>query len=391
MSLVPADQPLAVLAGLAGVAAAGFLIEKTRWGATLTGAVWVILGAILLSNLGVLPKSAPAYDVVFTYITPLLIPLFLIKADLRRILFETTRTTGAFLLAALGTVIGVAAALAILGLGAREPAVAGAFTATYVGGSVNYAALVDLTGLRADPSFVAAATAVDNVASAAMLGVLASLPGWRWLARRFPARDHTAGDADPETPEGTPTALTLTATLAFALVVVAVADALVAAGDAWLARAAPDRAGWFAKYMRYVLITVLALIPATALPRTMGRLHGGYELGLGLAFVFFAAIAAGADLSAVVSAAPVLIPMVAIILTVHAVVVLGAGSLLRLSLPELITASNAAILGATTAPALAAAKGWRDLVTPGVLAGVLGYAIGTPLGIAMYAAWGAGF
>jgi uncharacterized membrane protein len=56
----------------------------------------------------------------------------------------------------------------------------------------------------------------------------------------------------------------------------------------------------------------------------------------------------------------------------------------KLSLPEIIIASNAAILGATTAPALAAAKGWRDLVTPGVLVGVLGYALGTVLGTVVY-------
>ena len=60
------------------------------------------------------------------------------------------------------------------------------------------------------------------------------------------------------------------------------------------------------------------------------------------------------------------------------------GCVLKLSLPELIIASNAAVLGATTAPALAAAKGWRDLVTPGVLVGVLGYALGTFLGTLMF-------
>jgi uncharacterized membrane protein len=59
----------------------------------------------------------------------------------------------------------------------------------------------------------------------------------------------------------------------------------------------------------------------------------------------------------------------------------------RLTLPELITASNAAVLGATTAPALAAARGWHDLVTPGVLVGVLGYALGTFAGTAIFHLW----
>ena len=85
--------------------------------------------------------------------------------------------------------------------------------------------------------------------------------------------------------------------------------------------------------------------------------------------------------------APLLILLVAILLIVHALITFGFGKLLGFSLPELITASNAAVLGATTAPALAAAKEWRDLITPGVLVGVLGYALGTFAGTAVYQFW----
>ena len=101
----------------------------------------------------------------------------------------------------------------------------------------------------------------------------------------------------------------------------------------------------------------------------------------------FAAIAAGADLVAMVQIAPMLVVVVVILLSVHLVVLLGVGSLFKLTLPELVTASNAAILGATTAPALAAARGWHDLVTPGVLVGVLGYAVGTFVGTAIFHVW----
>ncbi|MEC8527024.1 MAG: DUF819 family protein [Pseudomonadota bacterium] len=44
-------------------------------------------------------------------------------------------------------------------------------------------------------------------------------------------------------------------------------------------------------------------------------------------------------------------------------------------------------MGATTAPAMAAAKGWHDQVTPGVLVGVLGYALGTFIGTALFQIW----
>ncbi len=381
MSLIPADNPIAAVAGLFVIAAAGFLIEKTKIGALLTGAVWAILLAILASNIGLIPQSSAGYDFVFTYFVPILIPLFLMKADLKKIFFETTRTTLAFLLASLGTVIGAIVAFSLVDLGEREAAAAGTFTATYIGGSVNYAALVDLTGLReSDPSFVSGATAVDNLYSGLFLALLALLPGWNWIAKRFVQRDHSqVSEAEAVTETGSASAASLMFSATFALIVVVLGDWITG----WMVSSFGEGAGnW-----RYAVITVLALIPATAFPKTMGSLHGGYELGIGLSFVFFAAIAAGADVVGLIETAPILIFVIGVMLTVHGIVTFGLGALLRLSLPELITASNAAILGATTAPALAAAKGWKDLVTPGVLVGVFGYAIGTIIATAVYQFW----
>lgn len=380
MSLIPADNALAAVAALFVIAAAGFLMEKTRIGALLTGAVWAILFAILASNIGLIPQDSPGYGFVFTYFVPILIPLFLMKADLKKIFFETTRTTLAFLLAAVGTVAGAIVAFSVIDLGEYQAAAAGTFTATYIGGSVNYAALVELTGLReADPSFVSAATAVDNLYSGLFLALLAVLPGVTWFARRFVPRDHSEAGRVEDVEEGRATAASLAYSATFALVVVVLGD--------FITGLLVDAFGAGAGNWRYAIITVLALIPATAFPKTMGRLRGGYELGIALSFVFFAAIAAGADVMGLVQSAPVLIAIIGIMLAVHFVVVFGLGAVFRLSLPELITASNAAILGATTAPALAAAKGWKDLVTPGVLVGVFGYAIGTVIATFVYQLW----
>ncbi len=379
MSLIAPDNAMAVMAALFAIAGLAFILEKTRVGGQLTGAVIAILGAILAANLKLIPHSSPAYDFVFTYFVPVLIPLFLFKADLRKIFFEATRTTGAFLLATVGTVAGVTVAALMLDLSSlgaaapladeqREAAVAGLFASTYIGGSVNYAALGEITGLKADASFFSAATAADNLFSALYLGLLALLPGWRWLASRFVDHSDDEGIAE-QSPEPI-TAMSLTLSLAAAMLIVVVGDALVQAfaSPAW----------------RYVIITALALVFATATPGLAARLAGSFELGVGLSFVFFAAIAAGANVPAMLSVAPMLIVLVLILLSIHLVLTLSLGRLCGLSLPELITASNAAVLGATTAPALAATKGWHNLVTPGVLVGVLGYALGTFIGTMIF-------
>ncbi len=380
MPLLSPDNHTVVMAALFIIAGLGFLGEKTRIGSHLTGAVIAILLAITAANLGIIPHNAPAYAFVFSYIVPVLIPLFLFQADLRKILFETTRTTAAFLLATVGTVAGVTLAALMLDLGGlgtgaglaaeqQEAAVVGLFASTYIGGSVNYAALGEITGLQRDASFFSAATAADNLFSAVYLGLLALMPGWKWLAGRFVEHDHEAGEEAELGPVAV-TAMSLTLSVAVALLIVSIGDWLVAAFGL---------ADW-----RYVLITGLTLALATAVPKLAQKLAGSFEVGVGLSFVFFAAIAAGADVVAMIEVAPMLTVLVLILLSVHALVVFGIGSLCRLSLPELITASNAAILGATTAPALAATKGWKNLVTPGVLVGVLGYALGTLIGTLLF-------
>ncbi len=285
--------------------------------------------------------------------------------------------TGAFLIAAFATLVGALVAAFVLPLGEHEVGIASSLTASYVGGSVNFAALTDVTGLaETAPGIVSAMLAADNMASAAYLGLLAILPGFTFIARRFVKRDHTAGEVEEsgEASEGRATPLSLGLTLAYALIVVAVGD--------FLTRLSGQ------PQLRYVIITVLALVLPTAIPNRMAKLHGGFELGVVFAFLFFAAIAAGANVVQLVTNAPMIIAYIAILLSIHAVIAFTLAKFCKLSLPEIIIASNAAILGATTAPALAAAKGWRDLVTPGVLVGVLGYALGTVLGTLVFSILG---
>ena len=385
MLAINPENHLGIFAAIMVLAGASFLLERTRLGRQLTGTVMVILAAIVAANLGIIPHSAPTYDFIFTFLVPMLIPLFLFQADLRRLWREASRTTLAFLVATIGTVAGIVVAatlldLSTLGSGAplpasdREAAIVGLFASTYIGGSVNYAALGEMTGLNQDRSFFSAATAADNLFSAVYLSLIALLPGVTRLARFFPAHPTTPQPTTaPETAPPQVTARSLCLAIACAAALVAISDGLVAYLNA-------------VSY-RYVTLTTLTLVLATLVPAIREWLAGAFELGVALSFAFFAAIAAGANLTAMVSVAPTLIVVVLILLSVHLATLLFIGAVTRLTLPELLTASNAAILGATTAPAMAAAKGWRDQVTPGVLVGVLGYALGTFIGSALYNLW----
>jgi len=373
------DDHLGIFAALMGISALAFWLEKTRLGALLTGTVIVILLSILAANLGVIPHQALTYDFVFQYLVPILIPLFLLQGDIRRLFREAYRTTAAFMIAATGTVLGVLGAISLLDLGAvaigagidpgqQEAAIAGLFTATYIGGSVNYAALGEMTGLLRDASFFSAATAADNLFSALYLSILGLLPTLRWLTRQYhlPAPTQVTSAEQPPAP----TARSLCLALAIATLLVVTADTLTALTQV------PS--------VRYIFLTLLTLLVATVFPRVRFWCAGGFEVGIVLSFPFFGSIAAGADLRAMVQVAPILIALVTILLTIHLLFLLFVGRWFKLSLPELLTASNAAVLGATTAPVMAAAQGWKDQITPGVLVGVLGYALGTLIGSAVF-------
>ncbi len=388
-SLIPADQTLAVFAALFAIAWFGFWAESKPWGKTLTGAIWAILLSILLSNLRIMPQSSPAYDVVFSYFVPMLLPLFLIHADVRRILAESGRVGIGFILACFGTVIGVLAGASLLDLGEFESILAGMFTATYTGGSANFAAVMQSTGFD-NSSIIAAATAVDNLLGILFLVVIILMPASQFIMQRYVQRDYFSDQEQSlEQGENQVGGLSLAAALTFAMLVVTVSDLTV-----YLLNLLP--LGIDFSLLRYLFITLYSIIPATLLPVQMKKLNGGQSMGFVLALVFFATIAAGADVATLLAHAPILLVFVFIVLLVHWLVVFIGGMLLnhllknqslKLSLPELIIASNAAVLGATTAPALAVARGWGRLVTPGILVGVAGYIVGTPLGLLIYSWW----
>lgn len=390
-SLIPASQNFAVFAALFAIALFGFWAESKPWGKVLTGAVWAILLSILLSNLNILPKSAPAYGVVFGYFVPLLLPLFLIHADIRRILAESGRVGMGFILACCGTVLGVVVGASLMNLGEFEPILAGMFTATYTGGSANFAAVMQSTGFN-DSNIIAAATAVDNLLGILFLVLIIMMPASRFFMQRYIQRDYDSDEQQSLEQGEQINGLSIAAALTFALLVVAVSDLTV-----YLLNQLAT--GFDFSLLRYLFITLYSVLPATMLPAQMQKLRGGQSMGFVLALVFFATIAAGADVATLLAYAPILLLFVLVVLLVHWIVVFLGGQLLnhvlkrtgkdslQLSLPELIIASNASILGATTAPALAMARGWSTLITPGILVGVAGYIIGTPLGLLIASIW----
>jgi len=372
LPLIGADQDFALWAILIGIAAFGFWCERHPWGRKYSGVMLLIAAAIVLANLRIIPTSAPVYDVVWEYLVPIAIPLLLFQADLKRIVRESGPTLVAFIIGSSTVVAGTIVGVSLLDLGPNEAELAGIFTGTYIGGGLNFAAVAEATGMQ-ESSLLAAAVAADNVITNLHFLLIIFIPGIAWMAKRYPTH-HMDNAAEFDVASHGPVHHIADLSIAGLLASLSLAFFVAAVG-----KLLADIAGY--PQFAILLITAIALSIATLLPKQMEKLSGYSEAGNVMMFIFLASVGASADVWELIEIAPVLFVFASIIIVVHIVVLFAVGMWLKLDLAELAMASAVCIGGPSSAPALASAKGWRDLLIPGVLAGSFGYAIGSFIGV----------
>ncbi len=131
-----------------------------------------------------------------------------------------------------------------------------------------------------------------------------------------------------------------------------------------------------------IVLTTLALMLAQF--RMVNKLRGIRVLGLFGIYIFLAVIGAYCDIGALLHdgrLALVLFGMILLLVTVHALILFGAGVFFKQEWAIVSIASQANVGGATSALALARSLNRPDLQLPAVLVGSLGNALGTYLGI----------
>ena len=372
MTIIGPDDIFALGTVLVGLAWFGFWADGNRLGKTTSGVLWVIMGGVALSNFGVVPFKAPIYDFVGGYLVPLAIPLLLYKADLRRILRESGPVIITFGIACAGTVIGAIAGFYLIDLGEIGAKAAGTYTGGWTGGAVNFVAVA--TAVEMTPDEVSVAISANSVVSIMALISLITLPSVLLVRRLVPSRiidesdRETGGAATGDESDRLHTSH-IAGALALSFVICAVAYAF---------------AGWVGLSNYAILfVTILALVAANLFPRILTRLQGDFALGMIIMYLFFAAVGCGTDALAFVDSALNLFFYSVVILVVHLVLVLAAARFLKIDLAEAIVAAGAALVGPAPTAAIAVARGWKTLVTPGIMCGILGYAVGTFIGVAV--------
>ena len=371
--LISSSQQWALWAILFIAAAFGLWAEKTKIGSRLSAVVVTILATFVLSNLSIIPTDAPSYDIVWSYLVPIAIPLLLFKANLRRIVKEAGPTLIAFVLGATGTVLGTVIAFYIVPLGVEGWKLAGIFCSTYIGGSMNFVASAEALQMNSG-ELLTAGVAADNLMMTVYFIILFAIPTIEFFVKRFPTHHE---DNKVEINEGIEEiekeekieifdmAKSIAITISICAVGFALSDLIAIKGTGIL------------------IITAIIIVVASVFPKQLDSIKGADKIGTLLMQVFFAAIGASANVIVVLKFGPILFLFAAVILSVHLSFLLVSGKLLKLDLAEIVIASNANMGGPTTAAAMAVARKWKALVIPAILCGTLGYAVATFIGVAV--------
>ncbi len=370
--LLSADNVFAMGAVIFSLAWLGFWIDRTWLGRKTSGVIWVLLVGMALSNTRVLPFSSPSYDFVSAYLVPLSIPLLLFKANLRRVLVDGGPVLLAFGLAALGTTLGAVIGFFALDLGELGHKAAGAYTGGWIGGAVNLVGVSKAVELT--PDEFAIVIGASSGVSIIMLMTLVALPSIGPLRRIIPSP--TIDEAKNADSNIAAEEVQIPFRLTHVAGALAASFAICAISYTVAAHLGLDS-------YSILFVTALAILAANILPKTFGALDGDFQLGMFAMYLFFAAIGLGTNVLSFLEHAPVLFFYGLVILAVHMTVVLVGAAVFKIDLAQAIVGSGAALVGPAPTAAIASTQGWFGLVTPGIMCGILGYAIATFVGVAL--------
>ena len=392
-SLIKPDNTLVLLAILCVIAAVSIYLEQTySWAGKITGCILALAFTMVLSNFRIIPAyDTVAYDLVWSWVVPIAIPMLLFKADLRKVWKESGKVLGIYLLSGLGTIIGAFISFFLLQKAIPELyKLSAMMVGTYTGGSMNLVAMSDAFPLT-DKTLLGSAVVADNLFMGIYFVSLTIIPTIKFFKKHYshPYEDEmekygTAGEnkAAQFWAKKDISLLDVAKVISISFVIVAISTEL----GKYISSFKPEGAGFFVELIfglfgnKYLLLTTITAILATY-TNVLAKISGAEEIGTFLIHIFFAVIGAPASIEIILKKAPWLLVFCALIVVINMIITFIFGKIFRFSVEECCIATNANVGGPTTAAALAIARGWNKLVVPAMLVGILGYVIGNYYGL----------
>ena len=362
-------------------------LERSDWGKGFNAPLLATLLGLLVSNFGIIPSHVPhIHGVVNSYLLPLAVPLLLFSGNLSRVL-STGRLLLSFTCASIATVLGSILACALVplnSLGMDGHKIAGALTARHIGGSINYVAVTELLGVGADARM--SALAADDVIVTLYFLALYSIAAKKkeTVLNTDTLDDRVTVNEEEEDDEKNSDSKKIDRVGSASI---SILDGATALGlGAMLCAMGNSLCNWLGyKGGNVAITTLLTVCFATLAPKSLltnSLVSSGEGIGAILLQIFFASVGASGNLKIVIQTAPKLFVWSLIAVAVHFVAVFGFEKVFGYPRRETLLSSNANIGGPATAASMASAFNWTDMIIPSLLIGILGYTIGTPVGIA---------
>lgn len=382
-SLISPENNLVLFFVVAGAAAFGLYSEHKKWFGKLSGILVTMISMSLLAMAGVVPVASnptikvDVYEMVFSYFIPISIPMLLFSSNILKIVKESGKLLVAYTLGAIGIVIGCFIAYSFIDLGADSGNTAGVIAATLIGGSVNFIAAAEILNFSTNPLFTAT-IAVDNFVSNLYTLFLFLTPSLLFLARFFvkPKKENEVEDTKAIEKAKFPMTLERIAVSVFIAALIAGLGNLLAPYLQSLLHTKLN--------LSILVITVLAVLAANLFPKRLKPLEDtAFSLGLWMMYIFLAVIGAATNMTQIFSIGPAVLGFYLSIMIFHFLFMMMLAKLFKLDVYEVVISSAANIMGPSVAAPMAASMGQKKLVTPAILVGILGYIIGTFIGVSI--------
>jgi uncharacterized membrane protein len=375
-----------VLTVLLGVLAGLFLLQHQRHGARLFAVVPLLVFCYfvpaLLSNLGVIPAESDLYVFIRRVLLPASLVLLVLSTDIPAVLSLGRDAVMLFLAGTLSIALG--GPVAFLALGWLFPTEAldqawrglAALCGSWIGGGANFVAIGESTG--ASPATMSLMVVVDVGVANVWTAILLLFAGRERAMDAALGADRRRIDTVRTRVEHYQAEVARPATLAELLLILALGLGTTGVVT-YVAGFLPD-IGTIVNGFTWVVCLVTAAGVAYSFTR-LRRLEGAGASVVGSVFLYLlvATIGASARFSEVTNNLP-LLAVGALWMTFHAVAMLVVRRMLRAPVFFLAVGSQANVGGAASAPVVAAAF-HPALATVGVLLAVLGYVLGTYVGI----------
>ena len=317
-TLIGTENTIALFAVLCAIVALAIWLEQTyNWASKLSGCILVLLVTLVLSNLKVIPESAPAYDFVGAYLVPLAIPLLLFTANLKTIAKDSGRLLILFLLSAVGTMIGSVIAYFVMNRFIDHIGVFLAMiTGSYIGGGVNFVAMAE--NYNASGTMVSTANVADALTMMFFFFALMTIPSMKFFQKRF---RHPLVEEQERLKNESKGEQKTNAAAYWSAKDISLKDIALAIGvSTCVVGVAEPISGFFGRVIptsnfgwnflngllgsKYLIITVITVALATLMPKFISSIHGAQEVGTYFIYHFFATMSAPVSIRLLVNDAP---------------------------------------------------------------------------------------